>query len=221
MTDQAGAVDHPAVDHPAVEYPPEPWDLRGHGYVSAWLVPTSALPALPDGVTPISVAGRAVVGTAWVDYLPGGLLPYHELLAAVVVRRGRSVGLSITDIWVDSPASLAGGRALWGIPKDMAEFDMVHGPRFAGTASVDGRTIAEARFRAAPAGPRLPVRGTLVQALHRELAVTPIRADGRVTTARASWRFDPSGPLGWLAPHKPVASMTTTDFRMRFGPRRA
>ncbi|WP_308431733.1 acetoacetate decarboxylase family protein [Amycolatopsis acidiphila] len=63
---------------------------------------------------PVTVLGRAVVATAFVDYLPGGLLPYHELLAAVVVRRGRRLGLTITDIWVDSPASRAGGRELWG-----------------------------------------------------------------------------------------------------------
>jgi Acetoacetate decarboxylase (ADC) len=204
----------------ALDYPPEPWDLRGHGYVSVWLVPPSALPGLPAGVTSLRVAGRAVVATAWVDYLPGGLLPYRELLAAVLVRRGRGVGASITDIWVDSPASLAGGRALWGIPKDLADFDMAHRPDFTATATVGGELVAQARFRQAPVGLPVPARGSIVQTLRGETAVTPIRVRGRVAPARSGWRIAADGPLGWLAPYPPVANLTITDFRMRFGPRK-
>src|SRR5687768_9930059 len=100
-----------------MSYPPEPWQLHGRACVSVWLVRATALPPLP--VRPVTVFGRAVVGTAFVDYRPPGMA-YHEVLAAVLVRRGLRFGVSIPRIWVDSPASLAGGRELWGIPKEPA-----------------------------------------------------------------------------------------------------
>ncbi|GHF47631.1 hypothetical protein FHX82_001419 [Amycolatopsis bartoniae] len=202
-----------------MDYPAEPWDLRGHGYVSAWLVPVSALPPLPEGVRPVSVFGRAVVGTAFVDYLPGGLLPYHELLAAVVVRQGVRVGLTITDIWVDSPASRAGGRELWGIPKELAEFSLSHEPSFTGTAS-DGTVLADARVAGLSRGLKLPfpVRGTVLQELGGALARTPIRARGTIHLAMGTWRT--GGGLKWLSAYRPFLTVAARNFQLRFGPRR-
>lgn len=202
-----------------MDYPAEPWDLRGHGYVSAWLVPSAALPALPPGVRPVTVLGKAVVGTAFVDYLPGGLLPYHELLAAVVVRQGRRPGLTITDIWVDSPASRAGGRELWGIPKELAEFEIEHEPSFAGAAS-NGSLLAEAAVRQVTPGVRLPfpVTGVVLQTLHDAVARTPVRARGTVGLGKGSWRV--GGGLDWLRPYRPFATITARNFELRFGPRR-
>jgi hypothetical protein len=201
------------------EYPPEPWDLCGHGYVSLWLVPRRVLPELPAGVRPISLFGRAVVATTFVDYLPGGLLPYHELLVATLVRQGVRPGVSITDIWVDSAASRAGGRELWGIPKEMAEFDVTHEPSFHGSARAGGTLLAEASVRRGRAGFRLPfpLRGATLQTLHGTLARTPLRATGRVHSARASWRV--GGPLSWLRPYRPLLTVAAVDFDLRFGPR--
>lgn len=202
-----------------VPYPPEPWDLRGLGYVSLWLVPTHVLPVLPTGVRAVSVLGKSVVATGFVDYQPGGLLPYHEFLAAPLVRKGASVGLSITDIWVDSPASRAGGRELWGIPKDLADFEITHAPTFHGVARVDGELVAEARVTPRRASLRLPfpLRATAWQTLNAALARTPLRATGRVHPAKGVWRVD--GPLAWLRPYRPFVTIAAVDFGLRFGPR--
>lgn len=116
------------VPEQSVAYPPEPWHLAGSGQITVWRVPAGQLPGLPAGVRPLTVRGRALVATAFVSYSDAGQMAYDELLAAVVVRHGRGVALSITDIWVDSPASRAGGRALWGIPKEMATFRAAAGP---------------------------------------------------------------------------------------------
>jgi hypothetical protein len=203
-----------------VTYPPEPWDLQGLGYVSLWLVPTRVLPALPDGVQPVSVLGKSVVATGFVDYQPGGLLPYHEFLAAPLVHKGATVGLSITDIWVDSPASKAGGRELWGIPKELADFEITHAPAFHGVARVEGEAVAEARVAPRRAGLRLPfpLPGTIWQTLDATLARTPLRATGKVHLAQGNWRV--GGPLAWLRPYRPFLTIAAVDFGLRFGPRR-
>ena len=111
-------------DSDAVAYPPEPWSLGGDFAVGVFLVPTREIPAkvlaeIPAGWHPLVIAGRAVVGVAAARYVPGGVLTYDELLVALpVMRRGR-IAVTIPQIWVTSPASRAGGRALWGIPKEL------------------------------------------------------------------------------------------------------
>lgn len=202
-----------------VAFPPEPWDLVGQGYVTLWAVPVRSLPALPAGTRPLTLFGRAVVATAFVDYRPGGVLAYRELLATVLVRAGRRVGVSITHIWVDSLPSRAGARAMWGIPKDIAGFGFTQGPVFTGSAETQEQRIAQAAFAPVLRALPLPMRGSIVQALRGELARTPIRVRGPVQPARAGWRFDGDGPLAWLRGRRAIASLTTTGFRMRFGPR--
>lgn len=195
-----------------VDYPPEPWDLTGTGAITVWRVPVGDLPRLPDGVRPAG-RGHALATTAFVRYDERGLLAYDELLAAVVVRHGRGLALSITDIWVDSEVSLAGGRGLWGIPKDLATF----GERYAETT--DG-PIAAASFsarRAPTVRLPLPLRGSVVQVLDGRTVASPIRAGGAVRPATARWDVSASGPLAWLRDARPVTSLLARDFSMRFG----
>jgi len=193
-------------------YPPEPWDLTGVGHITLWRLPVRSLPALPASATPLAVRGTALVATAFVSYDDRGLMAYDELLAGVLVRLGRRVGLSITDIWVDSESSLRGGRALWGIPKEMADF----GPLTAETAT---GPIASASFSPRRVGfpvPRL-LRGSTVQTLGGRTVASPIRAGGRVRSSRADWSLHADGPLAWLRAGRPVTSVIAEDFSMRFG----
>ena len=197
-------------------YPPEPWDLAGVGHLTTWSVPASALPPLPFSATPVTVRGRATVSTAFVAYSAAGLMAYDELLAAVVVRHGRRVGLSITDIWVDSETSMLGGRGLWGIPKELATFGAA--PHLG--ASTPAGPIASTSFtpRRLPGLPLpFPLRGSVVQTLHERTVASPIRASGRLRAASATWDLAPDGPLAWLRAGRPLTSLVAEDFRMRFG----
>jgi hypothetical protein len=209
-------------------YPPEPWDLRGEMHLSVFAVPRSALPALP---APLAAAARplgprALVGAAWVDYRPGGVLTYRELLAAVLVRERGRPRVSIVDIWVDSVASRDGGRALWGIPKDLAQLTLQPGAA--------GGTVAAASIGAEPgsvpgpigaatfsAGRRLPGRWptpmTVLQAYGDGVRRTRVRGRTGLRLGSGTWRVDANGPLGYLAGRRPLLTVTLTDFRLRFG----
>ncbi|MEV6600957.1 acetoacetate decarboxylase family protein [Actinoplanes sp. NPDC051346] len=189
-------------------YPPSPWHLRGHLYLSVFALRRAELPALPAGIRPLTVAGRALVGAAWVAYEPGGTLHYRELLAAVLVRPLR---FSITDIWVDSPESCEGGRALWAIPKDLAEIAIT--PPAAAAPGIARASITVGR--------RLPGRWPtplpLVQERDGSLVRTPVRGRAALRRTRVTWQIEPGGPLSFLADRKPLLSVTLADFRMRFG----
>lgn len=199
-------------------YPPEPWSLRGQLHTSAFLVPLTAVPAdVPPGCRPVRIGRYGVVGTAWVSYEPGGDLQYRELMATLLVRRGRRIMPTVTHIWVDSEPSRDGGRALWGIPKELAEF------RFTRThfGADDARgPIATGQVRRLLGLPgRWPLRFRVVQRLHGGAKQSPVRATGRLALARARFAAHPSGPLGFLAGRRPLVSFTVADFRMEFGGR--
>lgn len=194
-------------------YPAQPWHMVGQAYISAWRLPAAALPTLPAGVRPIVVGGNGFVVTAWVDYQEGGALSYRELMATVPVRAG--LAASITHIWVDSPVSLAGGRELWNIPKDLAEFDLAHRPRFTASARSAAGPIAEADYQVRGRLPfRLPTSFSVIQEGRKR---SPVKVTGRLASARSSWKIDPNGPLGYLDGRRPFASFALLDFRMRFG----
>ncbi|MEV6300119.1 acetoacetate decarboxylase family protein [Actinoplanes sp. NPDC051861] len=207
-------------------YPPEPWHLRGQMFLSVFLIPRGRLPQLPPvlsaAVRPITIGGRAAVGAAWVRYEPGGVLHYQELLSAVLVHERGRPRVSITDIWVDSMASREGGRRLWGIPKEMAEFtiDTDSDPLVDATATVPGEAapIGSALVRLKGRLPgRLPIAFTVAQALGDHVRRTPVRGRAGLRTANAAWRPEPGGPLGYLAGRRPVLSLAVTDFWLVFG----
>jgi len=198
-------------------YPPAPWRMVG----SMWLT-TFWLPRDVD-----DVRRRGLYGAAFVDYTAGSPLTYAELLVARVTRRpGLGWRVQITDIWVDSPASVAGGRALWAIPKGLADF---RGESRPGTrvdhrrwsAAVDGRPVATAEFGDVAAhAPRTPFRARTWQPGLPEGGgdkASVFSGTARSLPARSRWDLDPSGPLAYLRTATPLVSVRMADFAMSFG----
>lgn len=211
---------------PPPPYPPEPWQLEGGMYVSLWRVSLADLPgdlaaALPAGARPLLLGGKALAGVAFVRYEPGGVLTYDELLTAVLVRHQGRPRITIPAIWVDSPASLAGGRELWAVPKALATFERSPIARggVAVRAARDGQVLAE--LRAVP-GIRLPGWGRLplptAQRLDGAEVITPVHSRARVRLARTAWRFPAGSPLAALAGRSPIVSVTLQEMTVSFGP---
>lgn len=217
-------------------YPPQPWHLFGQMYLSVWVVPARRLDGgIPPGAKPVGFGRFALLGAAWVRYQAGSVLEYDELLAAVLVRRGWRLRVTVTDIWVDSVPSRNGGRALWAIPKDLAEFEFTGPDELAGrpdelagrpdelgaSATVDGQPTARATFRRRRRLPgTLATRYTLSQPCGPKPLDSPVRSRSGLDLASATWDFDASGRLGRLhGIGRPLLSLHLRDFRIRFGSR--
>jgi hypothetical protein len=184
-------------------FPPSPWTLYGQLRLSLWRV------------------GARLVGTAFVEYEPGSVLTYSELLRARPTRLGRGLAVTITDIWVDSVASCEGGRALWAIPKEMATFSTQRQPTFLAGARRPGGAIAIAEFATGnPLPRRMPLRARTAQRRDDgELVVAPISGSARVRRARAAWEFAADGPFADLHGRRPLVSFVLEDFDLTFGDR--
>ncbi len=131
--------------------PPPPWRSRIDA-VLWWHRAASAGAAAP----PAGLGGRLLPVTlgGLVAYREGPVGPYGEVFAAVGVLRGGRLAGHVPFIAVDSAASMAGGRANWALPKELATFD--GDPGVPGRVAVRGdgwalEADARARPRALPA----------------------------------------------------------------------
>lgn len=101
--------------------PPTPWIMRGRmsmGLFRVTRLPEGGAPPVPAGLTPVLCGHRVV---ALVRYLEG-TLRYNELIIGRMARHGRKLAILVDYIWVDSRESVSGGRRIWGLPKELAEF---------------------------------------------------------------------------------------------------
>lgn len=196
-------------------YPAEPWDLHGHAYVGAWLLPRSLVPAPHSPSTrPVTLFGRGIVGAAFFVYEQPSPLTYNEIMATVLVRQGWRLRVSITHIWVDSPASRDGGRELWAIPKDLADFEVAAHTSYVATGI---GSLALRRVRRLPR--QLPSGFRIAQDQAGSLLVSPVTGRMRLGVASGRWSFAADGPLAFLAGRKPLVTLAASPFRLLFGRR--
>lgn len=204
-------------------YPEAPWHLTGTACVSAWRVPTRELPPAPKGLGYATLGDNALLLTIWSAYLPGGTLAYNELAVAAVVRGHGMLAPAgtVTHIWVDEERSVAGGRQLWSIPKQMGDFVIEPGTGergFAGQLSVDDQAVAAVRFAPNMSLPGRPsASGFVIQQNDYGLLRTRCRGRGRIVTGRAEWDFSATGPLAFMQGRAPFFSLYLRDLQASFG----
>ncbi|WP_048710585.1 acetoacetate decarboxylase family protein [Microvirga massiliensis] len=121
------------------------------------------------------------------------MLAYNALLPAVRVRLNRRRRFTITHIWLDRLSSIAGARALWGIPKQFAKFKVEgkglgRGAAFEAHAEVGAQPIAFDQSR-----PRLALPGWwrfqahTAHSLAGSVKITRARARARLKIGSTAW----------------------------------
>lgn len=100
-----------------IPYPPPPWKMNGQMWMGLFKTDTPL--QLPQGLQHLLDPHSLIV--VLVRYL-GGTLQYDELVFGALTRLGSRMGIYVDYIWVDSLASVWGGRKIWGLPKNPADF---------------------------------------------------------------------------------------------------
>lgn len=140
-------------------YPPAPWVLRGGGVATLGLVDLAqARSVTPPGARVVQVwPGKTLGGLLFGAYGEGSSLQYNELnLVAALVRFEGRLAFWLPRLYVDSPSSRSGGRAIWGAPKELADFAFTRdGVRSAVAIVREGRTVCHLTFGPSAAGARL------------------------------------------------------------------
>jgi acetoacetate decarboxylase len=108
-----------------MNYPPAPWNLYGNALQSFHLVDVEKAKAfVPADLEIVSMLPGKTVGCLYLSiYNAQSTLQYHELIVVpALVRYRDKIGAWISHIYVDHLESVAGGRNIWGLPKEMADF---------------------------------------------------------------------------------------------------
>jgi hypothetical protein len=108
-----------------MSYPSAPWPLQGFAVQTLQLVDTAqARSFIPPDLEIVSVLPGKTLGVMYLaSYGPGSILNYNELIIApALTRYEKNFGFWISHIYVDHPDSMAGGREIWGLPKELAQF---------------------------------------------------------------------------------------------------
>lgn len=106
-------------------YPNPPWNLQGFAFQTLHLLDIDRVQSLvPSELEIISVFPKKTVGGVYIaSYGMGSVLKYNELIVvSAIVRHGSRIGAWVSNIYVDNPDSVAGGRHIWGLPKELAHF---------------------------------------------------------------------------------------------------
>jgi hypothetical protein len=139
---------------------------------------------------------------ACVDYQASNCGPYRELLFVPGVLRafdGRR-HWSVSRIFVSTVQSLVNGRRNWGLPKELAQFDIVYGDRngFEDRIVVKRaeRTLADLRLRTSRL--RVPATTTVVPRAARTVVQWDDSTEYVFTPSARGW-LSPARVLSWTA----------------------
>jgi hypothetical protein len=199
-------------------YPPAPWSLRGEMFVALLRMPAGTV---PDSIRPAGIRlGRPdrgmLLAAAFVNYREGGMLAYREFLVATT--SATMTAGTILKIWVDSPESVAGGRDLWYIPKELADFRYESDRGFAGTVLVDGQEAASYTFTpkfTVPGRWRMP--NTVVQERDGVVRRTRSSLRARLQLGSGSLEIPEDSPVAFLRHGKVVRHVAMRNMTARFG----
>jgi acetoacetate decarboxylase len=129
------------------------------------------------------------------DYT-GGTLRYHELIVFRTLKLvGPRPGWVVSHIYVDDDRSREGGRAIWNLPKELAEFTVSPG-RF--EVRRDGELLLSARIRRRPGFLPVTIPAPAIGELdgYSVLAVGRARIAAAPALVRLSGRFLSGTRLG-------------------------
>jgi hypothetical protein len=184
-----------------VSVPPAPWRSEVDAVLWWHRATPAACSRLPPALT--GRAGPPVTLGGLISYRRGPVGPYREVFGAPVMLRGARALTHVAFMAVDSAASVAGGRANWALPKELA--------RFEGDAGRPGRVTARggdwavtvtarARPRALPAYGRVSCAQVWPDGAVREFAVR-MRGRMRAGSVEVEHEHPAASPLAdWLTP---------------------
>ena len=206
---------------------PAPWYLKGQGYVMVVQLPTQVLDN-ESFIEPSLKSTRRghLAYIAFADYESSDVGAYHELLyIGGTLKFDQKRHLSISKIYVSTQDSIDNGQKNWGIPKEMAQFEVQYGADnhdIVKLSTPSGDTSAQFSFShhlfKFPVNTKLaPTRlRTLAQDWQGQRFFFPLQAEGYVKPALLKACYVDKRYFTDLNQGHVIACFKVTDFSMVF-----
>lgn len=160
-------------------------------------------PLIPPEFDIVSVLPGKTIGGIYVSkYGQGSVLEYSELIvAAGLIRYSGKIGGWVSHIYVDNPDSVAGGREIWGLPKELAQFDWANGNSVVVTQN--DKSLCSLTYTQPSFSWRLPFKGNVFSTLNASILSFVGEFEARVGLGSSKLLIPPESPFASLDLEQP------------------
>src|SRR5919202_783100 len=207
-------------------YPQAPWTLQGYALQTLQLIDVERVrPLIPPEFDIVSVLpGKTVAGVYLSYYGSGSVLEYSELIVnAAMVRYCDKIGGWVSHIYVDSADSVAGGREIWGLPKELAEFTWEKGGRAGSgyensvTVRQGEQTLCQLSYNHQTLGLPLPFSGDVFSTRSESILLFNGKFEGSVGIVGSQLQVPVESPFASLGLDRPWLTFYGEKLRMVIG----
>ncbi len=199
-------------------YPQAPWTLQGYAIQTLHLIDVDRVRSLiPSELEIISVLPGKTLGGVYLSYYgQGSVLEYSELIviSGVVAHSGK-LGGWISHIYVDNPDSVAGGREIWGLPKEMAEFTWETGERV--TVRQGNRTLCSLNYKQQSFAWRQWLGASSFSTKDLDLLLFPAEVESRLGFVGSNLEVPAESPFSGIGLGQPFLTVRCENMTLRVG----
>ncbi len=198
-------------------YPPSPWQLHGHALQTLHLIDRTHLQSqLAPGLQLIEPwPGKAIATVYLSRYESGSALEYSELIIGTFVHHQQQIGGWVTHIYVDHPDSVAGGREIWGLPKELAEFSWETGDFNQVTVRQGDRLLCAVRYQPSFSLLKFPISATAFSFQDSTLFNFDAHFSGRWDWLNAQLNVPANSPFTSLNLGQPWLAVAQQEMQLR------
>ncbi|MCC6729357.1 MAG: acetoacetate decarboxylase family protein [Chthonomonadales bacterium] len=174
---------------------------------------------VPPGLRVVEMPrGRTPACVFLSRYGPGSTLEYSELVVMPASARGAGTwGMWVSHIYVDSGLSVEGGQAVFGLPKELAEFAWESGTPGSAVVTRGGQALARLAWGRPALAIPLPMRGRALSLRGGEVMTAAHALRGRGGPTRVALTIPPNSPLAALGLGRPLLGIVAAAMRGAMG----
>lgn len=198
-------------------YPSAPWQLKGYALQTLNLIDIDkARPFVPPDLEIVSVwPGKTVGGIYLSSYGSGSVLEYSEaIVVPALVSYGGRWGAWISHIYVDNDDSVAGGREIWGLPKERAEFTWETGSPMRVSASQGDGLLCNLTYTQPTLTLPLPLSGLVFSVLESDFILFKGDFQSRLGLISGNLEIPTNSPFASLNFEQPLLTVYSDDLRL-------
>ncbi len=195
-------------------YPQPPWTLKGDAFVTLQLLDIGRVrPLIPAELNIVSVLpGKTIGGVYLSKYSSGSVLEYSELIiiAGVLSYEGKFGGW-VSHIYVDNPDSVAGGREVWGLPKELAQFSW---EASSVTVSQSGNLLCKFNYQRQSFGLPLKLSASAFSCKESNLLIFPAFVEANFGLVSSKLEIPTTSPFASLNISQPILTVHSARLKL-------
>jgi hypothetical protein len=148
------------------------------------------------------------------NYGSGSVLEYSELIIApAVVNYQRKIGGWVSHIYVDNADSVAGGREIWGLPKELAKFTWQQGNHV--TVYQENRKLCSLNYNQQSLAWRQWLSGSAFSAKGADLLIFPAEFESVLGLISSNLEIPPESPFFGIGLDQPWLTVRCEQMNLR------